>query len=37
VKGLIERTTGRILALGEYVDRDVVERERDENGALMRS
>jgi hypothetical protein len=37
VQGLVKRVAVRGPALGEHVDWDVVERECDENGALLRS
>src|SRR5262245_51015652 len=36
VERLVERTTCGLQALGEHVDRDVVQRERDEHAPLVR-
>ena len=37
VEGLVEGAAGRVEPLGEHVDRDAVERERDQHLALVRA
>src|SRR5437764_173778 len=35
VKGLVERTTAAAESLRQYVDRHLIQRQRDEHGPLM--
>src|SRR4029078_6480318 len=37
VQGLVERAARGVETLGEHVDRHIVQRERGEHGALVRS